>query len=148
MRFQSQTLELLKKKGSNMEEEHEVPEKRMDIKEFRELGYLQELNRNFLHPLGLSLEVIIDEETGGERFGGIWDYRDDPEGLLFAENTITMEKAAYVARCKMLKVQIRDEKHNCVDGVQLPYRNEKEYRKWESMVACLDEEMNKLGGGG
>lgn len=30
---------------------------RIDIKEFRELGYLQEVNRLFFHRLGLALEV-------------------------------------------------------------------------------------------
>jgi len=57
--------------------------KRMDIKEFRRKGYLQELNRQFLHPLGLALEVIIDDETGKEKLGGVWDYRNDPEGLIY-----------------------------------------------------------------
>lgn len=56
---------------------------RMDIKEFRSKGYLQELNRRFLHPLGLALEVIIDEANGSETLGGIWDYRDDEEGIYF-----------------------------------------------------------------
>ena len=59
--------------------------KRMDIKLFRETGYLQELNRQFLHPLGLALEVIVAED-GSERLGGIWDYRDDPEGVLYGGN--------------------------------------------------------------
>jgi len=54
--------------------------KRMNIKEFRELGYLQELNRQFLHPLGLALEVIVDDNEE-ERLGGIWDYREDEEGI-------------------------------------------------------------------
>ncbi|MHA2053380.1 MAG: hypothetical protein ACW99F_07230 [Candidatus Hodarchaeales archaeon] len=57
--------------------------KRIDIKEFRKKGYLQELNRQFLHPLGLALEVIIDEETGEETLGGIWDYRKDDGGIWF-----------------------------------------------------------------
>lgn len=57
--------------------------KYMSIKEFREKGYLQELNRRFLHPLGLALEVIVDDKTGEERLGGIWDYRDDPEGIYY-----------------------------------------------------------------
>jgi len=56
---------------------------RMDIKEFRSKGYLQELNRRFLHPLGLALEVIIDKVDGSEKLGGIWDYRDDEEGIYF-----------------------------------------------------------------
>lgn len=56
--------------------------KRIDIKEFREKGYLQELNRRFLHPLGLALEIIIDD-NGNEKLGGIWDYRDDKEGIYY-----------------------------------------------------------------
>ena len=58
--------------------------KRISIKEFRELGYLQELNRQFLHPLGLALEVTVsDDVEEAEVLGGIWDYRDDPEGLRY-----------------------------------------------------------------
>jgi hypothetical protein len=57
--------------------------KRMSVAEFRERGYLQELNRNFLHPLGLALEVVVVD--GHERFGEVWDYRDDPEGIVYAD---------------------------------------------------------------
>jgi len=56
--------------------------KKIEIKEFREKGYLQELNRRFLHPLGLALEIVIDEE-GNEYLGGIWDYREDVEGIYY-----------------------------------------------------------------
>lgn len=56
--------------------------KRIDIKEFREKGYLQELNRRFLHPLGMALEIIIDD-NGAEKLGGIWDYREDDEGIYY-----------------------------------------------------------------
>lgn len=59
--------------------------KRIDIKEFRALGFLQEINRLVLHPCGLALEVIVDKETGEERLGGVWDYRDDPEGMAYGE---------------------------------------------------------------
>lgn len=55
--------------------------KRMDIKEFREKGYLQELNRKFLHPLGLALEIVVDGDT--ETLGGVWDYREDKEGIYY-----------------------------------------------------------------
>lgn len=58
--------------------------KRIDIKEFREMGLLSEVNRTFFHPLGLALEVIL-EEDGTEKLGGIWDYREDPEGMLYGE---------------------------------------------------------------
>ncbi len=54
--------------------------KRIDIKEFREKGYLQEVNRRFLHPLGLALEVTINE-SGQEIISGVWDYREDEEGI-------------------------------------------------------------------
>jgi len=57
--------------------------KYIDIKEFREAGYLQEANRRFFHPLGLALEVI-QEKDGTEHLGGVWDYRDDNEGMIFA----------------------------------------------------------------
>ncbi len=63
--------------------------KRISIAEFRELGLVHELNRQFLHPLGLALEVIV-EDDGSERLGGIWDYRDDPEGILYG--TLDREK--------------------------------------------------------
>lgn len=66
--------------------------KRMSVKEFRELGYLQELNRRFLHPLGLALEVVIGEENS-EQFGGVWDSRDDPEGLIYAPGMINAKTA-------------------------------------------------------
>jgi hypothetical protein len=65
--------------------------KRINIKEFRELGLLAELNRTFLHPLGMALEVIVDDE-GNEKLGGIWDYRDDPEGVLYGKNSFPVEK--------------------------------------------------------
>ena len=56
--------------------------KRIDIKEFRESGYLQEVNRRFLHPLGLALEVV-QEHDGTETLGGIWDDREDSEGIYY-----------------------------------------------------------------
>lgn len=73
---------------------------RMSIKEFRELGFLQEVNRRFFHPLGLALEVAIDGRTGEEYLNGIWDYRSDPVGIVFTnlgEYAVdVIEKAAVV----------------------------------------------------
>lgn len=69
--------------------------KRIAISDFRRLGYLQEVNRRFLHPLGLALEVIQGDD--GEELGGVWDSREDLEGIAFeglgAEEAA---KAAYV----------------------------------------------------
>ena len=57
-------------------------EKIITPKEFRENGYLQELNRKFLHPLGLSLSTAKDKD-GNEELGPILDYRNDDEGIYF-----------------------------------------------------------------
>lgn len=90
--------------------------KRIDIAEFRELGYLQEVNRLFFHPLGLALEVVVedchhpgvgegsfpsqrctlcDDDGLLHRLGGVWDSREDPEGFLFAED-LDEEKIARI----------------------------------------------------
>lgn len=58
--------------------------KRIDIKEFKEKGFLQEVNRLFFHPLGLALEVSTNAEDGTTSLSSVWDYRDDPDGMRFA----------------------------------------------------------------
>jgi hypothetical protein len=87
--------------------------KRMDIKEFRAKGYLQEINRLLLHPLGLALEVIINDEDGSERLGGVWDYRDDPEGLAYLDEVASspefQQKAQYIAAQFHSRAQRRQE---------------------------------------
>ncbi len=117
--------------------------KRLPISEFRERGYLHEVNRLLLHPLGLALEVrtvsepmrqvwlseyqaqalegsvqglidrmgytegtavlIVDAlrrapryEPGDEALSGIWDCRDDPEGVVYGEDLLDQEKAERV----------------------------------------------------
>lgn len=68
----------------------------MDGRAFRELGYLQEVNRLLLHPLGLALAICCDEATGAPVRGPLGpgtfvctviDRRDDPEGIVFDELT-------------------------------------------------------------
>lgn len=63
----------------------------MDIGEFQRAGYLQEVNRLFLHPLGLALEIGRDETTGHWHLSGVWDFRTDPEGIRFAPEMIDDE---------------------------------------------------------
>lgn len=59
--------------------------KTMTVDEFWKSGFLQEVNRQFLHPAGIALSVTVDKETGeATGFGPVWDYRDDPEGLVNA----------------------------------------------------------------
>jgi hypothetical protein len=87
--------------------------KKMSVKQFRDEGFLQELNRQFLHPLGLAIEIIIDDDDN-ETFGKVWDYRDDPEGMRYSEGDITseqfVEKANTVAKLAKEKAQIRQER--------------------------------------
>lgn len=66
--------------------------KKMSVAEFRRLGYLQELNRRFLHPLGLALEVVILDD-GEEKFGEVWDCRDQIDGMIYDSGIINAEKA-------------------------------------------------------
>jgi hypothetical protein len=69
----------------------QIPIRYLSIFEFVEAGYLQEVNRRFLHPLGLALEVNVDIDDDTHTLSGVWDYRDDPEGIYFGE--VDAEKA-------------------------------------------------------
>jgi len=65
----------------------------MTIREFVEVGFLQEVNRQFFHPLGLALCVEFDREdfeATRAKFS-IWDSRDDPEGFLFGDEPDKMQ---------------------------------------------------------
>lgn len=57
----------------------------IDPDEFRDFGYLQEINRVFLHPLGLALAIRRGEEHRPAEFVGVVDARDDPEGFIFGD---------------------------------------------------------------
>lgn len=79
---------------------------RMDIKSFRALGYLQELNRRFLHLFGLALEVVLDQETGKETLGGIWEVRD-PDGIIFdLENSDEERRRTFLIKKKYIDSEL------------------------------------------
>lgn len=80
--------------------------KKIDIKEFREKGFLQEANRLFFHPLGLALSVYVDED-GNYTLDSVWDYREDPEGMFFGNNIISKEKIDHVAELRASKIKNR-----------------------------------------
>jgi hypothetical protein len=65
--------------------------KYISLEEFVKFGYLQELNRQFLHPLGLAMEVVYDAAGNCVGISGIWDYRDDPEGIIYHESVLNSE---------------------------------------------------------
>lgn len=88
--------------------------KRIDPKEFVKKGYLQELNRQFLHPLGLALEVIIRD--GNYEIGGVWDFRNNPEGKLFhtVDKKQHKEKANLVQKELKAKAKVRKKRYGFV----------------------------------
>ena len=81
--------------------------KRIDLTEFRDEGFLQEVNRKFFHPLGLALEVIMEADGTVSKIGGVWDYRDDPEGMFFGEDMIKQEKIDKVEALRVSKIETR-----------------------------------------
>lgn len=89
----------------------------IDIAEFRKLGLLQEVNRQFFHPRGLALEVVT-EEGQPERLGGVWDYRGDPEGMEFAGNMISPAQAAIVQQMYDDHLVTRVRLFRTPDGIQ------------------------------
>jgi len=64
--------------------------KYLDTKALIDDGYLQEVNRQFFHPLGLALEL----KDSALR---VWDCRADPEGVCFADNVPLRAKATGIA---------------------------------------------------
>jgi len=88
--------------------------KRMSVQEFRELGLLQEINRRVLHPCGLAIEVVVDTETGEETLGGVWDFRDDPEGLIYRDEDLDVNKVASVEALVSSKKLVRFERFGYV----------------------------------
>jgi hypothetical protein len=68
----------------------------MPIAKFRALGYLQEVNRLLLHPLGLALEVVVAED-GTEFLGGVWGLPRRSRGVCYdGANAPRLERAHYV----------------------------------------------------
>jgi hypothetical protein len=99
--------------------------KYMAAEDFRRLGFLQEANRKFFHPLGLALEVVTNSKTGDEELGGIWDYRKDPEGNFFGNGMIKQDKIDFVEKLRQSKIEnriaLQDEYNIKVDdeGIQV-----------------------------
>ena len=96
--------------------------KMLDLTEFRDAGFLLEVNRRFFHPLGLALAVTRDEETGDVTgIAGVWDCRDDPEGCLFGAGELTAQDRARltaIGKLRLSKISAR-KLRGCDDhGVQ------------------------------
>lgn len=75
--------------------------KDLDIETLILGGYLQEVNRRFFHPLGLALYVKAESMDGPWVLGGVGDYRDDPEGIVFESGTELAEKARLIEQIEL-----------------------------------------------
>ena len=62
--------------------------KYMDFHEFWKLGLLQEINRQFMHPRGLAFQMDFEDDKA-INISGIWDERDDPEGIIYSKEMIS-----------------------------------------------------------
>ena len=71
--------------------------KEISLDEFHKKGYLQEINRQFLHPLGLSLAFKFGAD-GTRKFHAIYDHRDSNELLVFQNELLDTKKKAFVER--------------------------------------------------
>ncbi len=78
----------------------------MSLQEFQAKGYLQELNRKFLHPLGLAMAVQQNSD-GTVEFGAIQDHRDSEEGVYFdIENSDDDRKEIFKVRENYINSQM------------------------------------------
>jgi len=102
--------------------------KYIDMKEFREKGYLQEVNRRALHPVGLALEITVFDRWSGFRYlvkkafkllfkgeekeivTGVWDYREDVMGIYYGfSNTPETNKTQRRAQALIKKMNFENE---------------------------------------
>ena len=81
--------------------------KYLDLGDLRDDGYLQEVNRQFFHPLGLALAIIAPTVAGEQpAFLTVIDSRDDPEGMIFAPTDLA-EKALKLEEISRLRYAAR-----------------------------------------
>lgn len=85
----------------------------MDLNEFKDQGWLQELNREWAHPRGIALSMEQDED-GNWSWAGVWDYRDDPEGMAFSSATLSEERAVAPREAFEAHEQTRQERFGWV----------------------------------
>ena len=75
--------------------------------EFWSLGYLQESNRRFFHPLGLALTVQIDADSGAVKLGQILNGREHPTGICFTKGMLNAARIENIDREWTVRSEIR-----------------------------------------
>lgn len=78
----------------------------MSLQEFVDEGFLQEVNRQFFHVMGLAL--VLGKTKDEQLFlQGIWDGRDDKEGIIFGESEIDREKVEQIKEFRAERIKHR-----------------------------------------
>jgi len=91
--------------------------KYIPIKELREQGYVQEVNRRFFHPLGLALAIKIDED-GNESLAGVIDVREDVDGMYFdLANSDDERKQKAIRNFHAIQEQIKQRQENRIENL-------------------------------
>lgn len=80
----------------------------LNINEFVEKGYLQEANRLFFHPLGLSLVVKYDEDSQQFALGGVLDCRSDEEGVVFGSSKDSGQASVRTEKFSSVQKEIKE----------------------------------------
>lgn len=163
--------------------------KHIPIAEFKEVGFLQEANRQFFHPHGLALEVTVVSERDGERayssvslldsememlraliaaqrkrgvdltrierrldeakrhelgdvwISGVWDYREDSEGIIYGEWEPESEAKAEAVEAQREKhYRARKQLFGCTDGRELCLGADVEPVGWIAPPGTFDDE--------
>jgi hypothetical protein len=86
------------------------PPREISCEEFIKEGYLLELNRQFLHPLGLAMFYKFNEETGEMAWGGVYDDRDDLEGWRYIGPVNEEDRADKEAKMTNITKIVNDRK--------------------------------------
>lgn len=122
--------------------------KYMTVQEFVDSGLLFEVNRRVLHPLGVAIEVKLEKEEGAEmEFGGVWDCRDDPEGILFEETSFWrgMRKwCAYLAKAGQRAMTTRQSVIGFVRQTETPFKPGDVLILWNYDIPTLPHRMRVL----
>lgn len=127
------------------------PIKYISAREFRDEGYLQEANRRFFHPLGLALEMHWPKDGEDDRafISGVWDYRDDPEGIYFTLDSEEFEEA-FIAKAENVQNIWNHRKRPRVEELRFmvqPYADQEREVGSDLMTLfgdALGEEMSKV----
>lgn len=88
------------------------------IKDLLDWGLIFEINRRVLHPLGLALAVLIDDDGNVVVSPEVWDAREDPEGFLFEKNTFDAGQKKFLQFLQDQGAEILDKRQQALGFIE------------------------------